>query len=108
MGIFMVLLIFMLMRIRSVTRVGQFNIVYAAERPDKPETTHVAYNFFAPYQKVLGFMGKSRVVNFWDIVSQWSHSLSAAFNTIYTGNAQTYALHIFMFIVILYLIIGVH
>jgi len=107
MGIFMVLLIFMLMRIRSVTRVGQFNIVYAAEKPDKPETTHVAYNFFAPYQKALGFMGKSRFINFWDVVSQWSHSLSAAFNAIYTGNAQTYALHIFIFIVILYLIIGV-
>ncbi|HMA62190.1 MAG TPA: NADH-quinone oxidoreductase subunit F, partial [bacterium] len=108
MGIFMTLLIFMLMRIRSVTKVEQFNIVYAAERPERPVTTHVAYNFFAPYKKALGFLDRSRAVRFWDNISQWSHTLAAAFNNIYTGNAQTYALHIFMLIVILYLIIGVH
>jgi len=108
MGIFMTLLIFMLMRIRLVTKVEQFNIVYAAERPERPVTTHVAYNFFAPYKKALGFLDRSRAVRCWDNISQWSHTLAAAFNNIYTGNAQTYALHIFMLIVILYLIIGVH
>ena len=108
MAVFMTLSIFMLLRIKSVTKVEQFNIVYAAERPERPETTHVAYNFFAPYKKALGFLDRSRAVRFWDNISEWSHSLAAAFNNIYTGNAQTYALHIFMLIVILYLIIGVH
>jgi len=108
MGIFMLLLIFMLLRIKSVTKVKQFNIVYAAERPESPQTTHVAYNFFAPYQKALGFLGRSRVTGFWNAVSEWFNSFARAFRSIYTGHAQTYALHIFMFIVVLYLIIGVY
>ncbi len=108
MGVFMVPLIWLLIRVRMVQKVEQFNIVYAAERPDRPETTHFAYNFFAHYQKALGFLVQHQVTNFWNSVSEWFHSLSATFRHIYSGNAQTYALHIIIYIVVLYSLLGVN
>lgn len=83
----------------------QFNVVYAAERPDRPETTHYAHNFYAHYRKVLGFMVKPLATGFWNDVAEWSHSLAAALRrTLYTGNGQTYALHIVLFVLVLYLL----
>ena len=41
---------------RKAQKVKQFNIVFSAERPFRPETTHFAWNFFAPYRKALGFL----------------------------------------------------
>ncbi len=107
MGVFMLPLAWLLVRVTMVKKVGQFNIVFAAERPDRPETTHVAYNFFGHYQKALGFLAKSRAISFWDGVAEWAHSLAAAVRHIYTGNGQTYALHILLYIVVLYNILGV-
>lgn len=107
MGVFMVPLIWLLVRVNMVRKVGQFNIVFAAERPDKPETTHVAYNFFGHYQKALGFLVRSYATSLWDNVSEWTHSLASAFRLIYTGNIQTYALHILLYTIILYNILGV-
>lgn len=107
MGVFMLPLIWLLLRLRSITKVKQFNIVYAAERPDRPETTHFAYNFFSHYQKALGFLVRSRVTSFWNGIAEGAHSLGAMFRQIYTGNGQTYALHILLFAVLLYLIAGV-
>jgi len=108
MGVFMVPLIWLLVRVKMVQKVEQFNIVYAAERPDRPETTHFAYNFFSHYQKALGFLVNHQVTNFWKSVAEWFHSVSAMVRHIYTGNGQTYALHIIIYIVILYTLLGVN
>ncbi|MCF7793125.1 MAG: hypothetical protein K9N09_08380 [Candidatus Cloacimonetes bacterium] len=107
MGVFMLPLIWISLRIRSIRKVKQFNIVYAAERPEKPETTHFAYNFFAPYQKALGFLVEPRVTKIWNSVVEWTYSISASLRHIYTGNGQTYGLHIIMYIVIIYFAIGI-
>ncbi len=107
MGVFMLPLIWITLRIRSIKKVKQFNIVYAAERPERPETTHFAYNFFAPYQKALGFLVKPLVTGFWEGVVEWTYSISAALRHIYTGNGQTYGLHIIMYVVIIYFVIGI-
>jgi len=107
MGVFMVPLIWLLIRVKSVTKVKQFNIVFAAERPHTPETTHVAHNFFAPYQRALGFLVRPLATKFWNAVAEIFHSVAALIRQIYTGNGQTYALHILMYLVILYFILGV-
>ena len=107
MGVFMLPLIWLLFRLRAIKKVKQFNIVYAAERPETPETTHYAYNFFAPYQKALGFLVQSYATRFWGGVMEWTHSIAAAFRHIYTGNGQTYALHILIYIVVIYVIVGI-
>ncbi|MCF7912450.1 MAG: NADH-quinone oxidoreductase subunit F [Candidatus Cloacimonetes bacterium] len=108
MGVFMVPLIWLLSRVRMVQKVEQFNIVYAAERPERPETTHFAYNFFSHYQKAMGFLVNGQVSNFWNSVSEWFHSISSMVRHIYTGNSQTYALHIIIYIVIVYTLLGVN
>lgn len=105
MGMFLVILSWLLLMSRKVKRVKQFNIVFAAERPFKPETTHFSHNMFAPFNKALGFMAMPVVTRFWDGVNTTSHSLSDSVRKIYNGNGQTYLAHILAFIVIVYLII---
>jgi len=107
MGVFMIPLLWLLFRIKAVTKVKQFNIVYAAERPDRPETTHYAHNFFAHYQKALGFLARPKVTEFWGNIAEAIHSVGALFRQLYTGNGQTYAIHILVFLLISYFILGV-
>ncbi len=107
MGVFMLVLLWLILWLRQVKKVGQFNIVYAAEKPFIPETTHYAYNFFPYYQKALGGLIKPRATSFWNGVSEWTASTAGAIRQIYTGNAQTYAMQIFLYIIVLYFIVGV-
>jgi len=86
----------------KIQPVKQFNIVYAAERPDRPETTHYAYNFFAHYERALGFLVRPRATAFWDAASEWTHTMAASVRVLYTGNGQTYALFILIFFIVLY------
>jgi len=106
MGVFMVPLIVLIITQRKPQLVKPFNIVFAAERPDRPETTHVAYNFFAPYQKALGFLARPYATCFWSAVTEWTQTTASFFRQIYTGNGQTYALHIILYVVVLYFISG--
>jgi hypothetical protein len=86
----------------KIQPVRQFNIVYAAERPDRPETTHYAYNFFAHYERALGFLVRPRATAFWDSACEWTHTMAASARVLYTGNGQTYALFILIFFIVLY------
>jgi NADH:ubiquinone oxidoreductase subunit 5 (subunit L)/multisubunit Na+/H+ antiporter MnhA subunit len=61
---------------RKARKIKQFNIVYAAERPFRPETTHFAYNFFAPYKKAIGFLVAPGITNFWNRVEEGVHAVS--------------------------------
>jgi formate hydrogenlyase subunit 3/multisubunit Na+/H+ antiporter MnhD subunit len=100
------LLLLFLSRFINIQRVEQFNIVYAAERPDRPETTHYAYDFYAPYEKALGFLVKPRATAFWGAITEWAHTLAASSRVLYTGNGQTYALFILFYLIALYLANG--
>jgi formate hydrogenlyase subunit 3/multisubunit Na+/H+ antiporter MnhD subunit len=104
MVLFGLLFVWMLFVLRKPQKVKQFNIVFAAERPHLPETTHVAYNFFAHYQKAFGFLVFPRATSFWNGAGEWIRSLSGALNNMYTGNGQTYAIHIILYVVVLYFI----
>ena len=106
-GVFLVPLFFLILYVGKITKVKQFNIVYAAERPESPQTTHVAHNMYAHYRKALGGWGKPRIWEFWHSVAEWTHTLSDTFRQIYTGNGQTYILHIILYIVVIYFIMGV-
>ncbi len=90
----------------KIQKVGQFNIVYAAERPHRPEDTHFAYNFFAHYDRAIGFLVRPRATAFWNVAVEWSHTLAGVLRVFYNGNGQTYALFILMYLVALYLVNG--
>ena len=102
--IFMLLFGWLLFVNRKAQLVKQFNIVFAAERPYRPETTHFAWNFFAPYRKALGFMTQPFVTRFWETVTDLLHTLADRFRRFYTGNGQTYAVQLVAFVVFVYLL----
>ncbi len=103
-GIFVAIFAWLAFMNRNAQKVKQFNIGYSGERPSLPETTHFAYNFFAPYKKALGFLVTPVISDFWDSVSDGIHAVADKIRRIYDGNAQNYALHIIMFVVVFYLI----
>jgi hypothetical protein len=89
---------------RKAQKVKQFNIAFAAERPFRPETTHFAWNFFAPYRKALGFMTEPVVERFWAWIVDLLHAGAELFRRLYTGNGQTYAIQLLAFVVVVYLL----
>jgi formate hydrogenlyase subunit 3/multisubunit Na+/H+ antiporter MnhD subunit len=107
-GVWMIPLVFLLLIsfTLKIQKVQQFNIVYAAERPHRPEDTHFAYNFFAHYDRALGFLVRPRATAFWNAAAEWSHTLAGALRAFYNGNGQTYALFILMYLVALYMVNG--
>ena len=101
-GLFCLVFAWLLIINRKTQTVKQFNIVYAAEQPSLPETTQYSYNFFAHYRKAIGFLAMPLVTNFWDALSDTLHTTSDLIRKIYSGNGQTYALHIIIYITIFY------
>ena len=102
--IFILLLSWLLFVNRRAQKVKQFNIVFSAERPYRPETTHFAWNFFAPYRKAMGFLVQPLVTRFWDLITQTLHGIGEMTRRIYNGNAQTYAFHLIGFVVVVFLL----
>jgi formate hydrogenlyase subunit 3/multisubunit Na+/H+ antiporter MnhD subunit len=103
-AIFMTLFLWLLFVNRRAQKVKQFNIVFSAERPYRPETTHFAWNFFAPYRKALGFLVQPFVTQFWGAITDTLHSGADFTRRFYTGNGQTYAIHLLGFVVAVYLL----
>jgi formate hydrogenlyase subunit 3/multisubunit Na+/H+ antiporter MnhD subunit len=101
--IFATLLAWLVFLQHNAQKVKQFNIVFAAERPFRPETTHFAWNFFAPYRKALGFLVQPFVTQFWALITTSLHNIAEFTRKLYTGNGQTYAFHFLIFIVVVYL-----
>lgn len=87
---------------RKAQKVKQFNIVYAAERPFLPETTHFAHNMYAHLNKSLGFLVAPVATGFWDYMDNTIHAIADFTRKFYTGNGQTYVLHLVLFTVIVY------
>ncbi len=89
---------------RKVKKVKQFNIVYAAERPERPETTHYAYNFFAHYRKAIGVFAEPKITQFWNGVAEAVVAIADKIRRIFNGDGQTYVLHMILFVLIMYLL----
>ncbi len=106
MAVFALMLIWLLIVQRKPQTVSQFNIVFAAERPERPETTHYGHNFYAPYRKALGFLVTPLAGRFWHRIAEITGSVGSAARRLYTGNGQTYALHILLFVTLLYFVIA--
>jgi len=104
-ALFMVPMIFLWLVSKTVKvqKVKQFNIVFSAEKPFTPATTHYAYSFYTFYDKALGFLTRPNATGFWNGVAEWSHTVGASLRRIYTGNGQTYAAMILFYVGVLYL-----
>lgn len=104
-GIFAAVFVLLLMINRKAQKVKQFNIVFSAERPHRPETTHFAWNFFAPYRKALWPLLLPIATRFWDGITEALHATAGFMRRFYTGDAQHYVFHLLGFVVGLYLIL---
>ncbi|MEA3496352.1 MAG: proton-conducting transporter membrane subunit [Bacteroidota bacterium] len=102
---FMIVLGWLIATNAKARKVGQFDIVYAGEKPFRPETTHMAHNLYAGYNKALGFIVLPYITDFWNWMSESIHAIADFFRRIYSGNGQTYVLHIILYIIITYFII---
>ncbi|MDX9994672.1 MAG: proton-conducting transporter membrane subunit [Rhodocyclaceae bacterium] len=87
---------------RKAQKVKQFNIVFSAERPYRPETTHFAWNFFAPYRKAMGFLVQPFVTRFWGAITDLLHTAGDLGRRLYNGNGQIYAFHFLVFVVVVF------
>jgi len=103
-GIFGTAFAWLLIVNRKAQRVKQFNIVYSAERPERPETSHFSYNFFAPYRRAVGFLEYPLTIKFWDSITEGLHTIGDFLRRIYSGNGQTYLLQIIIFVVITFVL----
>lgn len=105
MGVFVLPLIWLIVvNGKKVQKVNQFNIVYSAERPHKPETTHYSYNFFAHYDKALGFLMKPWAGRFWGGLSSVTSTIGDVLRRWNTGNPQTYGFQILLYLLVVFLI----
>ena len=87
---------------RKAQKVKQFNIVFSAERPYRPETTHFAWNFFAPYRKAMGWLVQPFVTRFWSAITDLLHTAGDLGRRLYNGNGQIYAFHFLVFVVVVF------
>jgi formate hydrogenlyase subunit 3/multisubunit Na+/H+ antiporter MnhD subunit len=101
---FVVLLSWLWLMSRKAQKVKQFNIVYAGERPFKPETTHFSHNMFSHYHKALGFLSLPLATGFWDGVNSITHQVADTVRRVYTGNGQTYLVHIMIYTLVIYML----
>lgn len=102
---FMLILGWLVVLNSKAQKVNQFNIVYAGERPSKPETTHMAHNLYAGYNKALGILVEPFITRFWTGLSEFIHAISDFIRKIYSGNGQVYIMHILAYIIVLYFIL---
>ncbi|MGQ9846179.1 MAG: proton-conducting transporter transmembrane domain-containing protein [Bacteroidales bacterium] len=100
---FVILFIWLYINSRKAQKVKQFNIVFAAERPFRPETTHVSYNMFAGYNKALGFMVHPLASKFWTGLSNLCEAIADKVRTWYNGDGQVYAIHLLVYAIMVYL-----
>jgi formate hydrogenlyase subunit 3/multisubunit Na+/H+ antiporter MnhD subunit len=103
--LFMVLFSWLYILSRKAVKVSQFNIVYAAEAPQRPETTHVSYNIYAGYNKALGWIVAPKITEFWEAMTDWVHSLALYGRLIYNGNGQVYLLYVMAYFLTIYFLI---
>ncbi len=103
-SVFVLVLAYLKLITGKTTKLEQFNIVYSAERPLRPETTHVSYNMFAGLNKAIGFIVAPGITRFWKNISDMVLDLAGFIRRLYSGNGQVYAIHIIIYIVIFYFI----
>ncbi len=102
--VFVIAFILLKIMTRKAHKLEQFDIVFSGERPERPETTHIAYNMYAGFYKAVWPLTVPLVERFWTWMSDLVHETAGFVRRIYSGNGQAYMLHIILYIIILYFI----
>lgn len=82
-----------------------FWLIYKARRARTGRSE--VERFYAFYKPVLGAFVPPLAIAFWNVTSKVTGGIAESVRRIYTGNAQTYALYILHYVIILY-VIGIY
>lgn len=102
--LFVLVLVFLKLLTRKAHKLEQFDIVFSGERPERPETTHIAYNMYAGFYKAVWPITLPLVEQFWNWMTDLVHDSAGFIRRIYSGNGQAYLMHIVLFIIVLFFI----
>ena len=69
-----------------------------------PELTHMSHNIYAGYNKALGFLVAPGITGFWNYVTNFFESAGNFVRRIYSGNGQSYAVHVVTYTVVVFII----
>jgi NADH:ubiquinone oxidoreductase subunit 5 (subunit L)/multisubunit Na+/H+ antiporter MnhA subunit len=78
----------------------------SGEIPTENENLTYAVDFYKPFERALGSILKPSVDKFYKIVADTLEDLFDHLRYIYTGNGQTYAMYVVLFLVVLILFSG--
>jgi NADH-quinone oxidoreductase subunit M len=82
-------------------KVGQLDIHTAGEIPKPEVNLHFAVNFFQPFSRGMAPLLKHSFGRFFDKIGENLEGLFDLLRYFYTGNGQTYALYVIVFLVFL-------
>jgi NADH:ubiquinone oxidoreductase subunit 5 (subunit L)/multisubunit Na+/H+ antiporter MnhA subunit len=102
---FLIVLALLMISTRKAHKLEQFDITYSGERPERPETTHIAYNVFEGLYKAMWPATIPLVETAWNKVTEFLHDTAGIVRRIYSGNGQIYVVHIVLFIIVTYFVI---
>ncbi|OYT11603.1 MAG: NADH-quinone oxidoreductase subunit F [Bacteroidetes bacterium 4572_112] len=102
--VFVSILIILKMLTRKAHKLEQFDVVFSGERPERPETTHIAYNMYAGFYKAVWPLTLPYFEKFWEWATNIVHETAGFGRRVYSGNGQAYMLHIVLFIIVLFFI----
>ncbi len=102
--LFIIVLIILKLLTRKAHKIEQFDVVFSGERPERPETTHIAYNMYAGFYKAVWPLTLPYFEKFWEWATNIVHETAGFARRVYSGNGQAYMLHIVLFIIVLFFI----
>jgi NADH-quinone oxidoreductase subunit M len=102
MAVFVVFAIFIMLKGRKGTRyVTTKDISNSGEPIREEDNYHYALDFYKPFERALSPLYKFKMSDIYDNIADGLYSFFMFVRRIYTGNGQTYAYYVLIFIVIL-------
>jgi NADH:ubiquinone oxidoreductase subunit 5 (subunit L)/multisubunit Na+/H+ antiporter MnhA subunit len=98
MGLFAIFFAWVLFLGPKTRKVGQLDIVFAAEEPPPPEEIHYAYDFYRPYKRAFAPVLRLSAERGWRRASDALSTVADYGRRFYTGDAQTYLLYAVVFL----------
>jgi len=105
MGLFAIFFAWVLFLGPKTTKVGQSDIVMAAEEPPAPEEMHFAYDFYRPYRRAFAPVLRLSAERAWGRFAGAVTAMSERGRRFYSGDAQTYLLYAVVFVAIVAVIV---
>ncbi len=98
MGLFAIFFAWVLFLGPKTRKVGQLDIVFAAEEPPPPEEIHYAYDFYRPYKRAFAPVLRLSAERGWRRAFDALSAVADYGRRFYTGDAQTYLLYAVVFL----------